>query len=651
MWIAIVCAFSLWQLNQSVPAFAIRFLERKISTGTCSFHFEKVRFRIFRGIVLNNVRVHVKRTLGSPLCHAKEVVLDWDIDFNQPFHTWAKTVRIHGMHMDPFWEIPDTKDNNSFDFLSFCRKVSIEHDWACLARHIEFTDSNIFSIETKRLECDVRIRDANLYVENIQFEAKTNGRRETMTGLAYYDPGQGIIHASAMGTTTPSTVRNLTTFLEGQDALEYYDAITNISDPFNVNAELTWRRGQKEQKNHQDYRIALSGGDFRFRGRPVRRLKISIQYLFDPINADEMGPKFIISPIEAVFTDGFITGGVVLYPKMRATDLQASSTLPPRSLFQILDIEEPSCLKDFVFTSSPHADVWGRMFSGEHRWQSNYGGRVSSRHFKLFGVDFENISADWRMVAERDLFFYNVKGDCYGGMLNGDVSIQTKPEIKKDSILRKKENQDDGMFSMQFTFQDVASDRFRSYLKTGTDGTPSKGKISGNFQLQGRLDVDDLTALEGVGDIRVKDAELLRIPLFAGFTDLLGRNIIGIDTLVMQSDAKAHATVTNGIVTIEDASLDGNLMSIVANGKVRINSPEIPIEGIARVRLLHSETWLGKLVHVVTYPVSKMMEFRVYGPIGNPSWSYIGPIDRIAEATFWPREDATEGVNKGEKKK
>ncbi len=79
-----------------------------------------------------------------------------------------------------------------------------------------------------------------------------------------------------------------------------------------------------------------------------------------------------------------------------------------------------------------------------------------------------------------------------------------------------------------------------------------------------------------------------------------------------------------------------------------MSTQDMPVELVAQLRLLHSQSFLSKIIHYATFPVSKLLEFRVYGPLRSPSWNYIGPIDRIAEATFWPRGDATE-ISEGTK--
>jgi hypothetical protein len=124
---------------------------------------------------------------------------------------------------------------------------------------------------------------------------------------------------------------------------------------------------------------------------------------------------------------------------------------------------------------------------------------------------------------------------------------------------------------------------------------------------------------------------LMRIPLFAGLTDFLGRNVPGVDALVMQSNATMPFTVTNGQVRVEQFRLEGNVFSLTADGCCRLTAPGYPLDGVAKLRFFRQKTLAGMLARLVTLPLSKMMEFRVSGPVTRPDWNYIGLIDRLMD--------------------
>lgn len=633
---AAAVAGALWQFDRSLPPFAMRWLERRLSSGTFSYSFDHASFNLLRGVKLENARIHMKRTLAPPLLRVGELRLDWDADFDNPVYTWVRTVYARDLVVSPFDELPESSSSGGgVDIEGMFRKISEEHDWAVRSRHVVLERAKIFDMPCRFIEFDVSIRDAVLRIENLCVAPDAPGFMESLRGEATFDPAEGKFRTAVAGTITPDVIRGLTLVLDGDTAVEYYDAVTDLDEPLSVSGEIIWvASGDPVFDPRQDMRATIQGADFRFRGRPVRRLKMGLQWLVDPANAGEDGKKLVISPVAAVFADGTLNGGLVWYPRTHATDLQASAALPVSSLASVIDEELPGCLTNFVFATPPRVSVRGRLFGGPFRAKSVLGGEIDAENLSVYRTELSDFHSAFSMSGYEKLGFGGITATCQGGAVTGRVDLAFPPD-------------DADSFDASLSLVNCGSDYFRQRL--GLVGAPSKGLVSADVNLSGALDMDKLGTFNGDATVKVRDAALLRIPLFAGLTDFLGRNIMGVDLLLMQSDSDLRATITNGLVTIDRFTLDGNLLSLVAKGKCRLDAEGCPIEGVAQVRFFHSRSLIGKLARLVTLPVSKFMEFRVYGPISGPSWNYIGILDRIAEATFWPRDDATAGENTARK--
>ena len=66
--------------------------------------------------------------------------------------------------------------------------------------------------------------------------------------------------------------------------------------------------------------------------------------------------------------------------------------------------------------------------------------------------------------------------------------------------------------------------------------------------------------------------------------------------------------------------------------------------------LRKQKTVAGMLARLVTLPISKMMEFRVAGPVTRPQWSYIGLIDRLMDSIRGDESDDDDGGGRSENK-
>lgn len=644
-WLVFAFIILLFQFNRSLPDFLVRRLERKLATEVMTFQFEKASFSIFRGVSLYNARVHVKRSIGAPLMRFNELTLDWDFDLSRPVSSWIKSVYGRGVFVAPFLSLP-TSSSRSRSCEEVFRLIFSREAWANETRHVLFEDANIFTVNCKSVEFDLSCGDNLLKMDGIRIIPNSIGYMESVEGYLTFDPFKKALHTVLSGTVTPDVFRELTLFLDGEEAVEYYDAITNIEFPFNASGEIYYEVGKDGSEDREDMRVVINGGDFLYRGRPVKRAKLSLQWVVDPDDEEKTNSKLIISPISASFTDGELDGGVVWYDKLEATDVACTSTLPPRSLVTVLDLEEPECLTNFVFSSVVKAEGSGRIYDTRLLKNSYLSGTVKTDSLKVYGVEVENCSSKWSVKSFQDIDFNEIVGTSHGGVVTGAVNIALDPF---EGDLKKRKAKDvKGIVDTRLWINEVGSDHFRETF--GIKAPPSKnGRISGYARLTSSLDAFDYSSISGEANLSIHDAELLRIPLFAGLTDFLGRNVAGIDLLLMQSDSDISLTATNGLVEIERATLDGNLLSIVSNGRCRLDGTDFPFEGVAQVRFFHSRSLIGKLARLVTLPISKFMEFRIHGPAMAPSWDYIGIIDRIAEATFWPRKDATEVKTDDEK--
>lgn len=637
-WLCVAICLVLWRLNQSLPNFALRWVEKAISSDNICFRCEKASFNILHGLTLRDVDVYARGVIGPPVGHLGELRIVWDIELDAPIHTWAKYVHARDLVIESFPDLPES-ESDPIDLEETFKHLSIDHDWATTPRHVVIDGAKIFGVDCKFIEFDISIQEAILRLDAVRIVPRSLVFLESLEGAVQYSPSIEMVHAALSGTITPDVIRNLTLSLDGESAVEYYDAITHLSEPLQVQGEVTWISSKDDKPSYQDMRVTIKGNNFKFRGRPVRRMGLSLQWFVDPEDASEMGKRLLVSPIDAFFPDGTLHGAVAWYPRTRATDLTASAVLPPRTLFPVLDITTPNVMTNIAFAHAPRSNVRGRIYgrASTNRVDSLLGGTITASEMALRGVVFQNVSTDWSYSSMNRFTFSKLNAECHGGTVNGDIAVTVGPD---DTPTNSNTSSITDDLKLHFNFDNIKSDYFRDLINPSEPS--SKGMLSGEILLSSSLNRNDSASLNGFANLKVRDAELMRVPLFAGLTDFLGRNVAGVDTLLMQSDSDFEVSITNGLATIDRLTLDGNLLSVVVNGKCRLSTPTRPLDGVAQVRFFHSRSLIGKLARIATLPLSKFMEFRITGPLSEPSWEYIGLVDRIAEATFWPRKDATE---------
>ncbi len=284
----------------------------------------------------------------------------------------------------------------------------------------------------------------------------------------------------------------------------------------------------------------------------------------------------------------------------------------------------PNILTNFTFHTIPTITAAGSVMPDGFEEKTFISGKAKVAEASARGVPLKDVSFDFSLHGDDVLDFTNVMARAFNGDLGGHVRVSDYDNVPNLDM------------NLALRHADCLQVR-RHFLGSDLEG---EGTLDAGIDLHGLADSDKLDTLHGSADMVIRGGNILRVPIFAGLTDFIGRNVPGVDLLVMQSDADVNCALTNGLATIDNLAVSGNLFSLVASGRCRINKEEVPIDMLAQLRFFHSQSLIGKLARLVTLPVSKMMEFRVTGPISNPEWSYIGVIDRI-RSIFWTREDAT----------
>ncbi len=540
VWLLFFVTVTLWRFHNSLPEFAIRYLERKLSEGVVSFHFDKASFNIFNGIIFHDTRVHFKRVMGDPVFRAEELRFNWQIDFEKPLHTWIRGIYAENLILEPFSELPASPDRSEdSDLGALFRDISSGYDWSLTPCHIVLQNSKIFSVDCKFAEFDLYIRSSKLFLDNLRIVPNSVGYVEMIQGEVEFDAADSTIHSLLYGTITPDVLRDLVLFLEGDTAVKIFDNISKISSPFNVSAEITWILSDSDLPSRQDVRLSVRGSDFYYRDHPVKSGRLSMQWIVDPADSGDYGKRMILSPIIVNFTDGSLEGKIARYLRAGVMDITASSTLPPLSFFKVLGIKTPKVIReDFVFRTSPSVSVNGRIYSEGSDKKDLIWGEITDVDFSVFDFELSRATAGWSTDADHVFSFNDIDAECYGGKVSGDVEIDIGTE-----------DDDEGLLKTELLFTKVSSDSLRRYFNK--DLPPSGGLFDGEIKLVSTVNTNTLANLSGSAKLSAKNGAFLRSPLFGGLTDFIGRNVPGMDLLLMQSDFESCLTATNGLVTEE----------------------------------------------------------------------------------------------------
>jgi hypothetical protein len=165
------------------------------------------------------------------------------------------------------------------------------------------------------------------------------------------------------------------------------------------------------------------------------------------------------------------------------------------------------------------------------------------------------------------------------------------------------------------------------------------GLVSGDIQLNGPTHGRTIEHLSGEGHVTIRDGVIHRMKLFAGLTDYLSRTIPGISSLVNQSSGSMDFTIRDSVLHTDNLLLEGDIFSISGRGTYNIATDKL--EFTIRANIFKQKTIAGRITRLVTLPFTRLLlEFKVFGSLENPDWSYVNIIEKITEGFSGKAEPA-----------
>lgn len=144
------------------------------------------------------------------------------------------------------------------------------------------------------------------------------------------------------------------------------------------------------------------------------------------------------------------------------------------------------------------------------------------------------------------------------------------------------------------------------------------GRVDLRLAAEFNAETNTLRTATGTLSGRIRDARLYQTPLFAGFTDFMAHHVPGINFLVNEDDLDVEATIGDNGFHFSTLRVEGTLFSISGSGNYWFSDY---LDLGVKVHLLRNSTWVGQVLKVVLYPVSKLFELEVTGPVANASWT------------------------------
>ena len=334
----------------------------------------------------------------------------------------------------------------------------------------------------------------------------------------------------------------------------------------------------------------MTGQDFLYRGSRIRTFESTFHVTNRVMRLD---------PLYVKRDEGELTGWYEQNFNTRMTDLEIESSVDPKALARVGGGTVERILRVFRFEGPVEVHVSGRMDYGAHE-QTDYIAVGRAEQVGWRWIQADSCEMEWIAQADR-ITMTNLSMEVYGGKLSGDVVLEG---IGAEPV----------RYTVHARVSDVV---FASLLREvrHTEEDLQEGSLSARIELTGLAEDDWRASLDGHGRVRIREGQVFQIPLLGGLSQLLGRIYPRLGFAV-QTDARADFEIRDRYIASEEIRIEGGLLSLWGEGRYLLDDE---LDFKVQVRPLR-RGFLVDAVRFFTYPVSRLLQFRLEGTLSDPHW-------------------------------
>lgn len=589
--------FILRILAHEVPQTWVEKLEDELSTDAFYVELNGVSISLTRGISFNNIAVYPKRVVEQPIATASQVHFDLEL-----FARGSLLNRIKSIKIDKFkLSRQDIAIEESSE-----EEITVLPQLAPVSIYCRRAD--IFGLLANEISAEIAIKNTTITCNEIKLSLTEPNERyqQEASGFVSYDILKNKLDFYGDGQLKVESVIPMFDKLglyglnRELEKIEFPDVSPNINAHIRYSpSESVYSLDLHVDAAHTMY----NGVDFN-----SVMLYLKAHGTNDWSNVD-------INSLVGRRPEGHLSGSLLIDLDKNLLYFNADSHIRPSHLLTaigILDEIEQFPLEVELPCTMRASGAVG--ISDETAPALKINGNVEAHSISFNGTMFENASAKVDMNYE-SWDAKELEAELYNGPLEGKIVITPK-YVPNEGLSLENVN-----FAADFNVVNAMLD---SVIKSSNLGSPETDDISGfvnfngyvNFDISGSK--DDLKTMVGAVKLDVQEANLYRIPLFAGFTDILLNNVPGLDFVLTQNSLKAELDIRDEYAYIDSIKIVGPALSLTGAGKLDFNGN---LNAKIMVSLLSQDTWVGKGLQLLLFPLSKIFELKAEGPIEDLEWS------------------------------
>lgn len=307
-----------------------------------------------------------------------------------------------------------------------------------------------------------------------------------------------------------------------------------------------------------------------------------------------------LDPLLVVREEGRAEGRVVVDFDREMVDMDATSTADPYAVGLIIGPNIGKFVRNFRFEGPVRIHAKGCVDYGTYR-KTDLRAEVEGEKMGMLWA-----LADWCSFKAHavgpTVRFTDVQASIYGGSATGTAHFTCLDQPSNTH------------YSIQARVDNAGLDQLVNAIWPNSGGA-NRGMISATVDVSGVVGEGKGRTVKGAGTVEVREGRLFQIRLFGGLSQMLSRLYPGLG-FASQTDFRASYVIRDGKVHTEDAFLEGTVLSVSGQGDYAFTGK---LDVNVQVMLLRSGL-VANVLRIVTFPVTKLLEFNLGGTLADPKW-------------------------------
>lgn len=555
---------------------------QKVDTDPFSLETSKLKLDLWGGLVLSDVKVYRKGVLGPPCIRADRIESVIDLIGMARGESCIRRIRIIDGEICSATAFGEEQEREPLAGLNMDLRLILEN---CV----------VDGVSTVNLSSDIECRGTVVQIRDIWVKLSSHEKSGACRGNILYDDKSQEVSGHLETDVDPRYIIPLVRQRE-------WGYLEELIERFSF--ENSWPKSNLDfvVKREEPVSVYLTGkcwlSDCKYRGIDVLRADGDVEISFSSTNA------FVrVDPLLVVRPEGNVRGGLTADFIQHSVGFNGISTMQPEPLMKMVGVYDVDLMNDWRFEGPVKIDAHGII-----NYQDT-NKRALNLSLEGRGVGIGKYVADecaFQMnMADENVSLTNIVGRIFDGAFAGLMGIVLPGGHVTNASYKLEMNID-------------KADATKVLACISPNDIPDlDGELTCSVKLEGVGGVGSVSKLKGSGRIDIKKGKVYTLPVFGEFSNMLCTIIPGLDFVLTQSDLKADFSIADERIQVSNLQVEGDILSLSGAGYYYFDRR---LDFEAQAKLLKAHTVGGKLMRVITYPISKLFEFKLSGNLDKPKW-------------------------------